>query len=182
MSMETQSKNRYEVARDVIREMMEKYDMTSSEAVDYIATEKTQTKPKDWSDVRDVGPSTVTRNVSGARRKVNNARLDVRVNEDDGRVTIYAEDRDGEQHELPFMKETTVAGYDEDATLKAVYEHASAIHGYYGTESGEQFESTLFFDGEPYNTFEEFDFFDEYSGEGERWRGKADVVLWERGG
>jgi len=168
-------KNQYEVTRNTLRRYIEDYNLTASEAIDYIAVEKTRTKNGTWSTVRDVEPGTISGNVSSARRKINNARLDGRVSEEDDRIRVFVEGRDGEAHTLPFLREQTVVGYDETARLEGVYECHSAIHGYYETESGEEFESTLLYDGEPYNSFEDFDRLDEW----ESWRQKADVVLWD---
>jgi len=169
-------KDQYEVTRDTLAHYIEKYDLTVSEAADYIATKKTDIKAKDWAETRGVGAGTVSGNASDANRKINNSRLDARVNEEDDRIVIFVEGHEGDEHTLPFLKEQNVAGYEETAHLKGVYETMSAIHGYYETANGEVFEATLFFDGEPYNSFEEFDYHDEFGS----WRKKADVILWEK--
>lgn len=105
-------------------------------------------------------------------------RLGADVSETDDAVVVQVADRDGEQHRLPFTKTTTVVGHDAEALLVLVYEARGALHGYYASADGEKFESTLWADGQPYNTFAEFDRRDKW----ESPEDKADTVLWRRTG
>jgi len=166
---------RYELVARVLAEQF-RYGLSSAEAVDNIAVRKAGRTVGEWADVRDVSHSTVSGNVAQARERINAARLDAEVIDRDGDIMVRVSDREGESHELPFSKETTVMGYDNNAELQLVYEHQTAVHGYYEDEAENEFEATLWFDGRPNNSFEDFDRFDNFGSP----EAKADTILWER--
>jgi hypothetical protein len=77
---------RYRVAYDVLAELFESYGFTPTEAVDYLAIEKRGSEQKKWAEVRDVSASTVSRNLTDARRRVADADRSsdpVRIESDD---------------------------------------------------------------------------------------------------
>lgn len=159
-----------------VLEVQFQYDLTPAEAVDYLAVQKAGRGTSEWADVRGITHSTVSGNVSSAKEKINVERLDAEVIERDDTMVVRVRDRQDETHELPFMKETTVMGHDNTAVLTLVYEDHSAVNGYYIDEEDEEFEATLWYDGEPFNTFQEFD-------HGDMWgspEAKADTILWSR--
>jgi len=168
----------YEIATRVLEEQF-RYGMSTAEAADYIAVEKAGRKTVKWANVRGgISHSSVSGNVSGAEEKINTARLDAEVIEQEDEMVVRVRDDEGEQHELPFKKqlETIVGSESDTASLELIYEAMSAIHGYYVGEDGEELESTLWFDGRPTSGFEEFDFFDEWGSP----EAKADTILWRR--
>lgn len=153
-----------------------RYGLTPAEAVDYLAVQKAGRGTSEWANVRGITHSTVSGNVSSAKEKINVQRLDAEVIERDETMVVRVRDRQDETHELPFSKETRVMGHDNNAVLTLLYEDHSAVNGYYIDEDENEFEATLWFDGEPYNTFQEFDF-------GDMWgtpEAKADTILWSR--
>jgi len=167
---------RYErVAR--VLEGQFRYGLSSAEAVDNIAVRKAGRTVGEWADVRDVSHATVSGNVTQARERINAARLDADVVEGDGKITVHVSGREGASHELPFSKETTVMGHDNTAELQLVYEHQTAVLGYYEDENGNEFEATLWYEGRPSNSFGDFDRFDAFGSP----EAKADTIFWERG-
>jgi hypothetical protein len=163
-----------EIATNIIETQLTR-GLTPAEAVDYIAVEKADRKNKEWAaSVRDVSASAVSGNIGQARERINTNRLDAEVYTKDGDIVVVVADRSGEEQELPFSKQTNVVGYG-DASLMLVYEAFSAVHGFYRGEDGQEFEATLWYDGRPANTFEEFDRFGEYGSP----QAKADSILWE---
>lgn len=165
----------YSLAASILEKELN-HGLTPAEAVDLIAVEKADRSNKDWAtDVRGVSESAVSGNVSQAREKINTTRLDAEVFSEDGKVIVVVEDHDGDQHDLPFSKETNVVGQGH-ATLELVYEAHSAVHGFYEGDEGGEFEATLWYDDRPSNSFEDFDHFGEWGSP----RAKADAILWER--
>jgi len=166
---------RYGLVARVLEEEF-RYGLSPAEAVDNIAVRKAGRTVGEWADVRDVSHSTVSGNVAQAHERINRARLDAEVVERDGDIMVRVSNREGESHELPFSKETTLMGYDNTAELQLVYEHHTAVHGYYEDEDGNEFEATLWYDGRPSNSFENFDRFNDFGSP----EAKADTILWER--
>lgn len=164
----------YQTATQVIKEQLQ-YGLTPSEVVDMIAVEKAGLSQTEWADTRDVEQSTISGNIAQARDKITSNRLDAEVAVTDDKVTVTVSDKDGETHDLPFNRETTVIGYDGSPKLELVYEAFSSIHGYYVDEDGREFEASLWRGGQPANTFDDFDKFDEWG----QPKAKADVVLWD---
>jgi hypothetical protein len=164
---------KYEIAAGILKQQLAR-GLSPAEAVDYIAVDKAGRANKDWAGVRGVSDSTVSGNISQAREQINTRRLDAEVLAENGDIVAVVTDSEGEQHRLPFSRETEVMGYG-DATLQLVYEAMSGVHGYYQGEDGEEFEATLWFDDRPRNSFEEFDHYDQFGSA----RAKADAILWE---
>ena len=162
----------YEAVSRVLEEQF-RYGLSPAEAVDRLAVGKGDRATGEWANVRGVTHATVSGNISNAREKVNINRLDAEVVEENGDIVVRVTDGGGEVHDLPFSRETQVVNADDTATLELVYESHTAIHGYYTGEQDE-YEASLWYDGRPSNSFEEFDHFDEYGNP----RAKADTVLW----
>lgn len=163
----------YEQTAQVIGEQLG-FGLSATEAVDLIAVEKAGLSEAEWAARRDVGQSTIRGNISQAREKINTSRVDAEITATEDTVAVTVTGRDGETHDLPFGRETQVMG-NGSVELQFVYEAFSSIHGYYTNENGHEFEATLWHDGRPANSFEEFDHFDEFGTP----ESKADVILWE---
>lgn len=110
------------------------------------------------------------------------ARIDAEVIEeenDDGYNNIIVRvDGDNGKDKLSFVTymDTIVGSQSDSAELKLIYESMRAIHGYYRGDDGDEYESNLWYDGRPTNSFEEFDFFDNWGSP----EAKSDTILWRR--
>lgn len=168
-------KKLYEKVARILGEQFN-YDMTPAEAVDYLAVEKADIPTGEWADVRGVAHSSVSGNVSGAKDKINTNRLEADVTSENGQVIVTVTDQGGEEHQLPFRKETPIYGQEGTATLTLVYECMGAVHGHYVGEDGQEFESTLWGEGQITSSFSNFDFQNEWGSP----KIKADTILWSQ--
>ena len=55
---------------DPILELLKTTDLSSSEAVDFVAVEKLGMSQSEWARERDVSPQAVSKNVANARSKL----------------------------------------------------------------------------------------------------------------
>lgn len=173
--VEKSRKESYEEAVRILSEQFS-YEMTPAEAVDYLAVEKAGVPNGRWADVRDVDHSTVSGNLTGAREKINNSRLDAEVTSREDKIVVTVTDSSGQEHEIPFEKESSVMGKEGNTTLTLVYEAMGAIHGHYVGDDGTEYEGTGWFDGRVTTSFKEFDI----SGEWGSPKSKADTIFWSR--
>lgn len=150
--------------------------LSPAEMVDYLAVDKAGESTTDWAKVRDVQPQSVSGNVGSARKKINRNRLNAEVIEKTGSVIVRVSDEDN-KHELTFEKLSSVMGNESEIELQVIYETHTAVHGYYIDDNEEEeYEATLWYDGRRTNSFEEFDFADDWGSP----EAKADTILWEK--
>ena len=174
-SAKKSKKESYEEAARILSQQFS-YDMTPAEAVDYLAVEKAGVPNGKWADVRDIDHSTVSGNVSGARDKINDSRLDAEVTNREDEIVVTVTDSTDQEHEIPFRKESSVMGQEENATLTLVYEAMGAVHSHYVGYDGTEYEGTRWFDDRITTSFEEFDIFGEWGSP----KSKADTIFWSR--
>lgn len=152
------------------------HGLTPAEAVDYIVVEKADNETDQWAAFRDIPSQSISDNIANAHEKINAARLDAEVTENDETVVVRVTAQDGTTtHELPFVKSLSDMNVVEtEPQLQLIYEDRTAILGYYSDNDGNEFESTLWFDGQLSGGLEEFDVYDQWGSP----EAKADTILW----
>jgi len=159
-----------------------RYDLSTTEVVDYLATIKAGFPVEDWAAVRGVNTSAVSENAERAREQITTVRGDPDVVVGEDTIHVNVTDHNGNEHTCRFPQTTKVVGVGYTASLKLIYESHGEIFGYYVAEDDDpdaeeptELETCLWADGRPTSRLTDFD-------TDGRWgtpEAKADAILWD---